>query len=111
MTRLTGTSILRPDMMKCDFGLLQAREGESEYTRKAIEVNSVERTKVKRDRLNAEVRFKMMNCGQARLRLFSSPPKPFETQPGAIYSNINSETNTIMAFTYALWSSREQRCR
>jgi hypothetical protein len=40
-------------MMKCDFGLLQAREGESDYTRKAIEVNSVERTKVKRDRSNS----------------------------------------------------------
>ena len=66
MTRLTGTSILRPDIMKCDFGLLQAGEGESEYTRKAVEVNSVGQTKV---RLSAEIRFKIMNCGQARFRL------------------------------------------
>ena len=76
MTRLTGTSILRPDMMKCDFGLLQAREGESDYTRKVIEVNSVERTKVKRDRLNS-VQDDESRSSSASVAVGTFPTKPF----------------------------------
>ena len=66
---------------------------------KAIEVNLVEQTNIRQDRLSAEVRLKMMNRGQARLSVVVGtffPAKTFQDSSQERHNRANRVVRFIL---------------